>query len=62
MAIEPWREEPWAPFVRTYERVSVTSSQIPDWPEQELAIESYSVIDRAGQRFKSTVELAQRLP
>ena len=39
MAIEPWREEPWAPFVRTYERVSVTSSQIPDWPEQELAIE-----------------------
>jgi hypothetical protein len=20
MAIEPWREEPWAPFVRTYER------------------------------------------
>ncbi len=39
MAIEPWREEPWAPFVRTYERVSVTSSQTPDWPEQELAIE-----------------------
>jgi hypothetical protein len=29
MAIEPWREEPWAPFVRTYERGIRTRRSLP---------------------------------